>query len=109
MTRGTTPTLIFNFCDCVDLKSADKIVVYFSQNGKNVIDKEVNITDDLHGDTLSVTLTQEETLSLKADEYVRYQARILIDGVVLSTPIYKSIVLDCLDDTVLKDKEVLNE
>ena len=101
MTRGTTPTLIFDFCDCIDVSVAERIIVTFSQDGKLLFNKEVNIESDVSDNKINLSLTQDETLSMKAGSYVKCQARLLIRGEAYATPIYKLVVLDCLDDTPL--------
>lgn len=114
MKRGTTPTLIFNFCDCIELKEAEKIVVSFSQKGELLFNRDIDLLKEVQDNKIILTLTQEETFSMKENDYVRYQVRILINGTAFSTPIYKSMVLESLDETSIGNAnvgldEVLNE
>lgn len=103
MIRGTTPTIIFDFCDCLVLELADKILVTFKQDGKVLFDKDIDLAEDVKENKVYASLTQEETLLMKAGSYVQYQVRLLINGGTYSTPIYKDIVLDTLNTTVMTD------
>lgn len=110
MTRGTTPTLIFNICDCcIELSKADRIVVTFSQEGKVIFDKEVNIAEEVQGNIILLPLTKEETLSMESDKYVRYQAVIYIRGETIPTSISKEWVFSLLADDKDSAREVKNE
>lgn len=117
MTRGTTPTLIFNFCGCcIDISSAQKIQVTFSQSGEVLFVREIDLLKEVDNNKIILTLTQDETLLMKAKEYVQYQVRLLINGQSFATPIYKTIVLEVLDGKVITDSssdsidsEALNE
>lgn len=105
MTRGTTPTLIFDFCGCVALELADKALVTFKQDGEVLFDKDIDLVENIKDNKVYVSLTQEETLLLKAGSYVQYQMRLLINGGAYATPIYKDVVLDVLNDTHIGDDD----
>lgn len=99
MTRGTTPTLIFDFCDCcLDFRLLKSVEVTFSQDEKMVFSRNVDIDKEVKDNTFFLTLTKEETELLKADKYVRYQAFLNMNGVQMTTPIYKEMVLPMLGD-----------
>lgn len=102
MTRGTTPTLIFNFCDCIDLENAQKGIVAFQQNNELLFNREINLLEEVQENKIILTLTQEETLQMKANDYVQYQVRLLINDTAYATPIYKSMVLDILGNDVIE-------
>ena len=74
--RGTTPTNVFNVN--VDLRDVEDILITYSQKGKPVINKtidDVEITEE----SLTVTLTQTETLKLDHVYDVQIQIRALFD------------------------------
>lgn len=106
MIRGTTPTIIFDFCKCVALELADKILVTFKQGDKVLFDKEVDLAEQVKDDKVYLTLTQEETLLMEVGTFVQYQMRLLINGSSFSTPIYKDVVLDTLNTTIMVTDEV---
>lgn len=106
MIRGTTPTIIFDFCKCVALELADKILVTFKQGDKVLFDKEVDLSEQVKDDKVYLTLTQEETLLMEVGTFVQYQMRLLINGSSFSTPIYKDVVLDTLNTTIMVTDEV---
>ena len=112
--RGTTPTHIFS-CD-IDLKDIDSLYLTYSQDGQTIIEKtldDVTINED--DKTISVTLTQEDTLKFQNDKWswlepntnysyrkIKLQARIkFTDGTVLASDI---ILIDIED--ILKDGEI---
>lgn len=76
MRRGTTPTNTFKVD--IDLREAAVMYITYSQLGKTIVEKEIqDIT--IEEDTLSVTLTQEETLAFCAGE-VEVQIRARFPG-----------------------------
>ena len=61
--KGTTPTYIFTLPEDIDLSSADSVYVTFCKtNYENILTKEDNEME-IDVNTVSVFLTQEETLS----------------------------------------------
>ena len=105
MTRGTTPNLIFNFCNDIDFSLVEKAIVTFTQNGEILFNKEADIASDIKDNKLTIKLSQEDTLLMSAGSYVQYQVRLLVNGEVFATPIYKSIVYDTLSDEILVASE----
>ena len=77
--RGTTPNITCEIIDEVDLSNITSVWLTISQNNELVIDK---LTDDVTINTknISVRLTQEETLSLKAGVMAYIQVRLLNDN-----------------------------
>lgn len=63
MYRGTTPTFIFKLPIAADTLTIASIA--FCQSGRDMIVKTLSDCN-IDGNTLSVTLTEEETLGLKA-------------------------------------------
>lgn len=100
MTRGTTPTILFNLIN-VPTEIIEKLVITFSQNGQKVFEKN---KDDvvIEGTTVCCSISEEETLSLLPKCVVCYQMRCTtITGEVIATPIYKEIVYDVLNESFL--------
>ena len=62
MTRGTTPNLIFNFCNDIDFSLVEKVIVTFTQNGEILFNKEADISSDIKDNKLTIKLSQEDTL-----------------------------------------------
>ena len=99
MRRGTTPTLTFNLP--FNVEDIHYCEIYFSQNDELVFEKTM---DDcvLEDNTLSVTLTQADTLNLDEEEKAEIQIRfVFIDGTVNATDIVKDKV-----NKILKDGEI---
>lgn len=100
MTRGTTPTHTFTFS--VDPSDAKDFVITYVQKGKIVLEKK---KDDcmISGSTISVTLTQEETLKFDHTSMVEIQAKVLMTGgTVLASNIFTAYVSRVLNEEVLK-------
>ena len=64
MRRGTTPTHTFTIPNEISVPTLEVIYITYSQFGRTVLEKDI---DDLliNNQKLSITLTQEETLSFK--------------------------------------------
>ena len=100
MYRGTTPGLEINVGD-IDLTHVTELWLTLSQHGE----VKINLTledVDIDGSTVTCTLTQEETLSLKASPSTLLQMRFLMDdGQALATPIVKIPVEAILKEGVI--------
>lgn len=100
MIRGTTPTLFYNLPFSTSLiKSAEIILKYNDANKVVIIEK--TLQDCVLGEqSISTTLTQEETLRLPAPSFVKIQLRVLLtDNITaLATEIREVSV-----DTLLKN------
>ena len=94
--RGTTPTITANVRSNIDLSNITHIWVYIYQQGNIVIDKEVigsEVEIDDTDKTIKVTLSQEDTLSLKADIGALFQIRLLLSNdTALATPAVNVII-----------------
>lgn len=105
MYRGTTPTIQVNLSN-VDFTNVSELWFTISQLGRPIINRdldEVTIEDT----AISVTLTQEETLALRANANTRLQIRILMaDGCAMATPAVKLDVNGILKDGVIGEVEV---
>lgn len=97
MIRGTTPTHTFVLpFDTSVVKSAK---VLYAQSDVVIFEKTSCTMD---GNTLSVRLTQEETLEFDCKKNVEIQLRILTEADdALTSDIIVADVMRCLDDEVL--------
>ena len=99
MYRGTTPTNIFT--SELDLSTADVVYISYKQLGKVLVEKTKS--DITFGDgTMSVTLTQEDTLKFSEDKevYVQIRAR-FIDGRAVASNIIQTPAQAILKDGVI--------
>lgn len=100
MIRGTTPTHIFTIQQDLSLFK-DVIITYF-QDDKAVIEKRLSdcVVQD---NSLSLTLSQEETLEFKDDCIVLIQIKgLTTEGKVLATKIQKIPVERILNEEVME-------
>lgn len=83
MRRGTTPTLKFSLYNKdgsnFDTNLVENIRVAFAQKGVLIIEKDTDACD-LVGNTVSVTLSQEETLLFDYNAFVEIQLKIKTQG-----------------------------
>lgn len=102
MIPGTTPTNKFR---CKKLNTADikKLEMVYSQKGEILFEKgteDVEIVDD---HTISVHLTQEETLKFDHEDLVKIQIAILThSGECRKCRVKRATVEECLKKEVLK-------
>lgn len=74
--RGTTPTNVFNVN--VDLRDVEDILITYSQKSEVVINKTISDAE-ITEDSVTVTLTQSETLKLDHVYDVQIQIRALFE------------------------------
>lgn len=99
MRRGTTPTITFNLPFSVT--TINNCEVYFAQNDELLLTKEESDCV-LSGSTLSVTLTQNDTLLFDDEEKLQVQVRfVFTDGSVDATEVVKEKVNKILKDGVI--------
>lgn len=99
MIRGTTPTHTFNIP--FDTSMVDEVKIVYAQDDQVVLEKDT--TDCVLGaQTISVTLTQEDTFLFDHKKAVEVQLRVLTPGgdVLASIP-EKVGITKCLDNEVL--------
>lgn len=100
MIRATTPThkFILPF-DCAEY--IKELLITYAQLGGNVLEKtQDDVTYD--GDTISFTLSQEETNLFKANYDVEIQIRVLTkNNDAMASQIYTIPVMKVLNDEVL--------
>lgn len=84
--RGTTPTIIIDVKSEIDLHQVVAIWVYISQQNKVKVDKELSdVTFDYENRKITVLLSQEDTLNLRAGDAI-FQIRLLLsDDTALAT------------------------
>ena len=79
--RGTTPTVTINVRSEIDLSQVTDIWVYIYQQNEIVIDKQLaDVQIDAAARKITVSLSQEDTLSLKAGVGALFQVRLLLSG-----------------------------
>lgn len=102
ITRGTTPTILINIKDNLDMDNIQQVWVYISQQNKVKVDKQIaDVQIDTEKKQISVKLTQEDTLALKAGEGF-FQIRVLLnDGTALATVANKILVVEIYKDGVM--------
>lgn len=88
MRRATTPTHTFTFPDSVLVESLGGVNITYSQNGHTVLEKNLDdLTVSVEDNTVSYTLTQEETNQF-APGRALVQVRVKSEaGVVLASQI----------------------
>lgn len=86
LTRGTTPTITITIVDDIDLTQVIQVWVYISQQQSVKVDKTMDdVVINSENKTIAVTLTQKDTLKLRAADAI-FQIRMLLnDGTALAT------------------------
>lgn len=99
MIKGTTPTHTFNIPFDTDM--VDEVKIVYAQDDQVILEKDT--TDcALDAQTISVTLTQEDTFLFNHKKAVEIQLRILtLGGDALASIPEKIGVSKCLDAEVL--------
>lgn len=98
MRRGTTPTLTIS--TDADLTPASNLFVTFTQNGEPVFEKTLEDVT-LTSETVTVLLTQNETLLMKSDAPVQFQIRASIGDMKLASNIMTASVDQILKNGVI--------
>jgi hypothetical protein len=98
MRRGTTPIVKFELPFGTEVVKTAKIT--FMQNNKIILEKKEECV--VEGNSVSVTLTQEESFLFNSRFKASVQLRVVAQGdVVLSTDVQDLEVEECLDSEVL--------
>ena len=101
--RGTTPTIIITVQTEIDLHQVSEVWIYISQQNKVKVDKQLeDTTFDYEERTMTVTLSQDDTLALKEGEALFQIRLLLMNGTALATlaskvdvkPIYKGGIIE---------------
>lgn len=83
MVRGTTPTYIFTFPEDIDLSVAEAVYVTFANKQYQTLLEKTGDELEISGNTVSVFLDQEETLTLQRNEvYIQINWTYNDDGVI---------------------------
>ena len=99
MIRGTTPKHIFKLP--FDVSVIDEVRIIYAQGDTQIVVKD---TADctLERNTISVTLTQEDTFKFDCNQCVQLQVRVLTkEGESIASTIKHIGVDKCLDEEVL--------
>ena len=99
MIQGTTPTHIFKLP--IDTGIIQALRITYCQQGSNVIEKtERDVV--MSGDTVTCTLTQQETLAFNPRQNIKLQLKVLTaSGAVLASAIRELTVHEVLNKEVL--------
>lgn len=102
--RGTTPTIIISIQTEIDLSELSAAWVYISQQSKVRVNKVLaNIEVDVEHNTLTLELTQTDTLALKAGIETFFQIRLRMeDGTALATTAQKITIKEIYKDGVIE-------
>lgn len=100
MIRGTTPTHTFRLS--IDTNTITELRITYVQLGKTVVEKtEKNVK--MGEKSISLTLTQEESLEFRAGSAVEVQLKVLTNvGTVLASPVISLNVDKILNTEVLE-------
>lgn len=102
MIRGTTPTHIFRLPFNTSL--IDEVRIIYAQSDEQLLIKEKDDCE-LNDDTISVTLSQEDTFKFDCTKCVQIQVRILtLEGQALASSIKHIKVDKCLDSEVMRNE-----
>lgn len=102
MIRGTTPTHIFSLPFEASI-IADLRIIYAQNGEEKVVKKLEDCTAD--GQTITVTLSQEDTFKFDCSKTVQLQVRVLtLGGEALSSEVIIITVEQCLNEEVLKNE-----
>lgn len=100
MIRGTTPTHTFRLS--IETSTITELRITYVQLGKTVVEKTENDVK-LGEKSISLTLTQEESLEFRAGSEVEVQLKVLTNvGTVLASPVISLTVGKILNTEVLE-------
>lgn len=99
MKKGSTPTHTFTLPPGTAEK-ASVIEITYTQNEQVILQKREQDCI-IKGDTVAVTLSQEETFLFMDDVIVKIQIRIKVDGKVLPSDIMRVSCKECLSSEVI--------
>ncbi len=106
LTRGTTPTITLNIKDEIDLSQVTEVWIYFSQQNKVKIDKTIeDVTIDTANNTITVLLSQDDTLGLKSGDAIFQMRMLLQDETALASKDSKVTVNEVYKGGVITAEE----
>ena len=102
--RGTTPTITITVTSELDFTAIQQVWVYISQQNKVKIDKLISdVSFDPENKQILVTLSQDDTLALKAGNEALFQIRLLLNnGTALATVASRVDVLEVYKGGVIE-------
>lgn len=106
--RGTTPTIEITVKNELDFSTIQQVWVYISQQKKTKVDKLISdVIFDTENSKISVTLSQEDTLGLKANDNANittlFQIRLLLnDGTALATVAKEVDVIEIYKEGIIE-------
>lgn len=103
--RGSTPRITCKIPETIAMENISNVWVYVSQNKKLIVDRNIETLDiDVENHSISVVLTQQETLALAPLPNAIIQIRLyLSDGTSLPSTAEYITVLDVYKDGVIGD------
>jgi len=105
--RGTTPTIVITVQTELDLHQVSQVWIYLSQQNKVKVDKLIsNVTFDYDHRIINVTLSQEDTLALRAGEALFQIRLLLMDNTALATIASNVEVIEIYKDGVISEEQV---
>ena len=101
--RGTTPTVTINVRSEIDLSQVTDIWVYIYQQNEIIIDKQLtDVQIDAAARKITVNLSQEDTLNLKAGVGALFQVRLLLSGgIALATLATNVMIAEVYKDGII--------
>ena len=104
--RGTTPTIVITVQTELDLHQVSQVWIYLSQQNKVKVDKLIsNVTFDYDHRIINVTLSQEDTLALRAGEALFQIRLLLMDDTALATIASNVEVIEIYKDGVISEEQ----
>lgn len=104
--RGTTPTIVITVQTELDLHQVSQVWIYLSQQNKVKVDKLIsNVTFDYDHRIINVTLSQEDTLALRAGEALFQIRLLLMDNTALATIASNVEVIEIYKDGVISEEQ----
>lgn len=102
MRRGTTPTITMWLPPEVSCAEISDAIFSIAQSGAEVITKKFDdMTLNFYENTLSVVLTQEDTLSLNTCASAKLQVKVKVQNTILASDITTVSVGDILNEDVM--------
>ena len=108
--RGTTPTIVINVKTEMDLTQITAVWVYIAQQNKVKVDKKLSdVSFNYEERQIIVTLSQEDTLALKADVDTLFQIRLLlVNETALATVASKITVKEVYKQGIIEVEDISN-
>ena len=106
--RGTTPLITANVRSSIDLSAVSEVWAYIYQQGRVIIDKKLSdnqVVIDTDYKTITVQLTQEDTLALRANTGAIFQMRLIMGNTAhtaLATNGFNVMVREVYKDGIIE-------